>query len=183
MSNLIASQLAELCSALGWQGGTYHQALAAVQRHKAALDRIAERTGSDDPCRALVHIARVALSDGPAPPAARRWPFVESPGYFAGRLAAAHAEFHGDMLAAVRNVLIEQPPTLAEPAPAPALPEGMRSLPCAVQIDPLHPQHGWLFIPHVDGQWVTAFKLAPFSQKVIEYWLAASQKEPEHGRR
>jgi hypothetical protein len=53
----------------------------------------------------------------------RRWPFVESPEYFAGRLAGAHAQFHGDMLAAVRSVLIEEPPALAapaEPAPAPA---------------------------------------------------------------
>lgn len=35
-----------------------------MNRHQAALNRIAERTGSDDPCRSLVEIAREALSGG-----------------------------------------------------------------------------------------------------------------------
>ena len=42
------------------------------------------------------------------------WPFVESPGDFAERLRLALAHFNGDCLAAVRNVLIETPPTIAE---------------------------------------------------------------------
>jgi hypothetical protein len=42
----------------------------------------------------------------------RRWPFVESPGEFTLRLWRAYTEFDGDMLAAVRFVLIENPPTL-----------------------------------------------------------------------
>lgn len=33
-----------------------------MNRHLAALNKIAERTGSDDPCRSLVQIARDALS-------------------------------------------------------------------------------------------------------------------------
>ena len=32
------SQLRELCVALGWQGGTYHQVLAEVKRLKALAD-------------------------------------------------------------------------------------------------------------------------------------------------
>jgi hypothetical protein len=39
------------------------------------------------------------------------WPFEESPGEFSQRLQAAVAEF-GQMLPAVRHVLIEQPPAL-----------------------------------------------------------------------
>jgi hypothetical protein len=73
--------------------------------------------------RTALRLLRAAAQPRTAEPGqpVRRWPFVETPGYFAGRLAAAHAEFHGDMLAAVRCVLIESPPTLAaEPAPAPA---------------------------------------------------------------
>lgn len=35
---LYESQLAELCGALGWQGGTYHQVLREVKR----LKRVAE---------------------------------------------------------------------------------------------------------------------------------------------
>ena len=71
---LTDTQLTELCQALGWQGGTYHQALAAVQRHKAALDKIAERTGGHDPCGPLVQIARQALT--PLDPRAA-WPFPQ----------------------------------------------------------------------------------------------------------
>jgi hypothetical protein len=69
----------------------------------------------------------------------------------------------------------------ASPAAEPKLVEGMQAVPCAVQLDPAHPQHGWLFIPHVDGQWVSAFKLVPFSQKIIEHWLieAASRGKPQ----
>lgn len=49
----------------------------------------------------------------------KRWPFLESPGDFATRLEAAYFAFDSDMLAAVRNCLIENPPMLAS-APAPA---------------------------------------------------------------
>ena len=39
---------------------------AECERLRAALDKIAERTGSDDPCRRLVDIARAALTTGDA---------------------------------------------------------------------------------------------------------------------
>lgn len=42
----------------------------------------------------------------------KRWPFVESPGEFTERLAAAMQEF--PLLGAVRHVLIENPPTLSQ---------------------------------------------------------------------
>jgi hypothetical protein len=48
----------------------------------------------------------------------RVWPFVESPGEFTERLAAAYSEF-GTLLAAVRCVLIEKPAVLARPVAAP----------------------------------------------------------------
>ena len=38
-SDLDESQLRELCTALGWQGGTYHQVLAEVKRLKAEHER------------------------------------------------------------------------------------------------------------------------------------------------
>ncbi len=38
------------------------------------------------------------------------WPFKETPGEFAERMSAAYFFFGGDMLAAVRCVLIENPP-------------------------------------------------------------------------
>lgn len=56
----------------------------------------------------------------------------------------------------------------------PRLCGGMVAVPCAVQRDPSHPQYGWLFIPHADGQWVSAAKLADFSQRILDYWLAAA---------
>lgn len=43
----------------------------------------------------------------------RRWPFVESPGEFTKRLHKALGDF--DLLGAVRNVLIENPPEIAVP--------------------------------------------------------------------
>jgi len=51
----------------------------------------------------------------PAPPKvrARPWPYVETPGEFAGRLQVALNDFNGDMVAAVRHVLIEKPPAVA----------------------------------------------------------------------
>lgn len=42
----------------------------------------------------------------------KKWPFVETPGEFTDRLLVALKYFNGDMLAAVRNVLIENPPVL-----------------------------------------------------------------------
>jgi hypothetical protein len=57
---------------------------------------------------------------------------------------------------------------------APTLPElnGLTSVPCAVGMDERDRYHGWLFIPHADGQWVTATRLDPFSLKIIEHWKA-----------
>lgn len=55
----------------------------------------------------------------------------------------------------------------------PQLFDGMALVHCAVMIDQSSPQAGWLFIPHCDGKWVTAAKLDPFSQKIIECWRQA----------
>ncbi len=54
----------------------------------------------------------------------------------------------------------------------PKLIEGMQLVPCSVSSD------GWLYIPHADGKWVSATKLQPFSQKVIEHWQEAAQEAP-----
>lgn len=68
--------------------------------------------------------------------AAKRWPFVESPGDFAKRLERAIWSFSGDTLAAVRNVLIENPPTFATPAETaqPATPEPPQASAPSVQV-------------------------------------------------
>ena len=57
------------------------------------------------------------LSDS-APVVVKRWPFVESPGEFTERLAAAMQEF--PLIGAVRHVLIENPPALAQQPTAPS---------------------------------------------------------------
>jgi hypothetical protein len=44
---------------------------------------------------------------------AQHWPFVESPGDFAARLAEV-SDGPGGLLAGIRTVLIENPPTLAD---------------------------------------------------------------------
>lgn len=56
-----------------------------------------------------------ALSAQPSSGGQGVWPFVESPGEFTERLAAAMQEF--DLLGAVRHVLIEKPPALAARQP------------------------------------------------------------------
>ncbi|CAL62442.1 Hypothetical protein HEAR2311 [Herminiimonas arsenicoxydans] len=45
----------------------------------------------------------------------KSWPFIESPGEFATRMSNALIAFNGNVLAACRNVLIEEPPTFAAP--------------------------------------------------------------------
>lgn len=53
-TDLCPTQLTDLCQALGWQGGTYHQVLAEVKRLKArdtahrAEMRQAERDAMED---------------------------------------------------------------------------------------------------------------------------------------
>jgi hypothetical protein len=47
----------------------------------------------------------------------------------------------------------------------PELVHGLELLPCAIR-------DGMLYIPHADGNWVSAAKLQPFSLKIIEYWRA-----------
>lgn len=47
--------------------------------------------------------------------AAKEWPFVESPGEFAQRIRDALSYFDHDMVAAVRHVLIENPPEYVYP--------------------------------------------------------------------
>lgn len=47
----------------------------------------------------------------------------------------------------------------------PAIPEGAKFVPCMLD------GRGWLFIPHVDGKWVSFGKLDKFSGNIVEYWL------------
>lgn len=54
----------------------------------------------------------------------------------------------------------------------PELVHGLELLPCAIR-------DGMLYIPHADGNWVSAAKLQPFSLKIIEYWRA---EQVEAGR-
>lgn len=48
-------------------------------------------------------------------------------------------------------------------------------MPCAFQ------STGWLCIPHVDGQWVTAAKLEPFSLAILKHWRAALPVQTQTG--
>lgn len=60
---------------------------------------------------------------------------------------------------------------------APAIPlGGLTGVPCAVGMDKNERFYGWLFAPHVDGQWVTAAKLDHFSMAMIEHWMAAQSE-------
>jgi hypothetical protein len=47
---------------------------------------------------------------------------------------------------------------------------GLVPVPCALQWDRESNQYGWLFIPHADGQWVTAARLGDFSLHIIAHW-------------
>ena len=117
--------------------------VAAMKRLSFAAQTTGGTAGPDAELQAAIAQAEEAMSlcaasracDAAQPePAAvpvKRWPFVETPGDFAARLAAAVGEF-GELLAAVRHVLIENPPTLAAhhtPQPAPAgVVEALRAL-------------------------------------------------------
>jgi hypothetical protein len=77
-------------------------------------DVLADGTANE---RVVAQTALRMLSTPPLPQGEKRWPFVESPGQFTERLREAYVVF-GDLLAAVRCVLIENPPTLVPPPPA-----------------------------------------------------------------
>ncbi len=53
----------------------------------------------------------------------------------------------------------------------PELVHGLELLPCAIR-------DGMLYIPHADGNWVSAAKLQPFSLKIIECWRAEKSAAP-----
>ncbi len=63
--------------------------------------------------RAAVEAQRDAVAASGAGVPAKRWPFVETPGEFAKRMAVAINMFGGDVLAACRHCLIENPATLS----------------------------------------------------------------------
>jgi hypothetical protein len=63
----------------------------------------------------VIEEARVRLAAGAPVQQSQQWPFAETPGEFAARLDAALMTFGRNTLAAVRNVLIENPPTFAAP--------------------------------------------------------------------
>ena len=48
---------------------------------------------------------------------------------------------------------------------------GLIYIPCAVQVDPSNPNFGWIYVPHVDGQWVSLTKLDKFSFLIIQEYL------------
>lgn len=64
-------------------------------------------------------------------------------------------------------------PIMEAAAKSPTLIDGMQSLPCAVMGD-------WLYIPHADGNWVSAAKLQPFSLGIIRYWRAEHAVDEMH---
>jgi len=60
----------------------------------------------------------------------------------------------------------------------PPLVGGLVHVPCSVQLNLADRFPGWLFVPHVDNEWVSAVKLDDFSLKVIETWLKANRSKP-----
>lgn len=62
---------------------------------------------------------------------------------------------------------IPYPPQVGNPL----FPE-LSPLPCALS------KEGWVYIPHADGNWVSAAKLGPFSMKIIEHWRMNLSREP-----
>jgi hypothetical protein len=62
VTDLSDTQLRELCAALGWQGGTYHQVLAEVQRMKAAQAEPIEL--SDERIDAIADFVVKGMEDG-----------------------------------------------------------------------------------------------------------------------
>lgn len=55
------------------------------------------------------------------------------------------------------------------------IPDWMVALPCAMVKDRSSARGAWLYIPHADGQWVSAAKLDEFSLAIIDAW------RKEHG--
>lgn len=53
----------------------------------------------------------------------------------------------------------------------PELVHGLEFLPCAIR-------DGMLYIPHADGNWVSAARLQPFSLAIIECWRAEQATAP-----
>lgn len=76
------------------------------------------------------------------------WPFIETPGEFTERLRAAMKECDGYLLGAVRNVLIENPPTLRAAPQSPTAPSAVQGLTDGERLDFLQKtgmkNRGWL---------------------------------------
>jgi cytochrome c1 len=112
----------------------------AADELTAALTAAQQQGGADlgevvclacgDPIMPMGQLCHACSHPVSAPPSApvgvKRWPFVESPGAFTERLAAAMQEL--PLIGAVRHVLIENPPALAQ---QPAAVDGV----CAWAVD------------------------------------------------
>lgn len=88
-------------------------------------------------------------------------------------LEQKHSRYAAETL---RALLTQAPTERMSDAPHPPLSDGLMHVPCALQLDHASRQYGWLFIPHADGQWVTAAKLDEFSLQIIAYWRDAARK-------
>lgn len=117
-------------AAQGVDAGKAANALVAFTRAALASAPVVEPEWIDDPhdieqgmMRNPKYVAPghkpMDTSSGRSAPVAgearKQWPFVESPGAFADRLAAALETFGGNVLPAVRHVLIEHPAVIAAP--------------------------------------------------------------------
>lgn len=67
-TGLYASQLSELCAALGWKGGTYHQVLAEVKRLRLQVKQQAVEPADAAP---------IQMREGPALDPRCAWPFPD----------------------------------------------------------------------------------------------------------
>ena len=82
----------------------------------------------------------------------------------------------------LRDLRVQAAEVIEGKSYAPPLGEGMKAVPCALMTDPTHPQHNFLFIPHVDQKWVTALNLPGFSRQIVDHYLAEFGELDERGK-
>lgn len=94
----------------GWSGSTFSWQGDDADEYERA------KTAHNQKCIELIKVELHPLVSQQE----KRWPFVESPGEFTERLRTAIRQF-GDLLPAVRNVLIENPAQIKQGADGPLI--------------------------------------------------------------
>jgi len=139
LERIVAAQPPAASQPSPWDIEAVRVQLSPSQSATDAFDRIL--SDSQPPAASLAQAVKAGLAkrfpDDPPmeiaaiqPPAASQpsekvWPFAESPGDFTKRLLNAYNDFDGNLLSAVRYVLIENPARLAVQPPAASQPTAL----------------------------------------------------------